>query len=239
MKQLSAILFLAAAATGCADSDEPSISTTSAPLTVLSHDCDVEAGYELDTLTGATGGKLQIVGIYEARNSDEPWWADPECSACIEDPECSMNIEAFDAVCDREPKPHAAALHVTGDAETFVLASYEPTNWTITVDPGASLKRLIVSSYAGSTATAPAGITVEQADIGYAYEWFTDEELALRCEDLHDAQYCEGYGDYWYEERQASAAASRDLVAKAEALSGSTLATFHGCYSMSNIQFGE
>jgi hypothetical protein len=237
MKQLATILLLAAA--GCTDAADPSISTITAPLTVLTHDCDVDAGYDLDTFAAEQGGKLQIVGVYEARNGDAPWWADPACSACLEDPACGADPASLDEVCHREPTAHAATLHVTGNAETFVLASYEPTNWTITVEPGASLKRLIVSSYAGSTATAPAGITVEQADLGYAYEYYTDAELTARCEDLHDAQYCEGYGEYWYEERQASAAASRDLIAKAEALSGHKLATFHGCYSMSNISFGE
>jgi len=232
-------MFLLLAAAGCADEATTETSTVSAPLTVLSHDCEVEAGYELDTFTSTEGGKLQIVGVYQARNTDAPWWADPECMTCLDDPDCGTNPTSLDAVCDREPKLHEATLHVTGNAETFVLASYEPTNWTITVDEGASLERVLVSSYGGSTAVAPPGITVEQADLGYAYEWFTDEELALRCEDLHDAQYCEGYGDYWYQERQASAAASRDLVAKAEALSGDKLATFHGCYSMSTISFGE
>jgi hypothetical protein len=230
----SAILLLLAA-TGCADeATSEDLTTVSAPLTVLSHDCDVEAGYGLSSFTSADAGKLQIVGIYEARNGDAPWWSDPECMACLEDQACSADPEAFAAVCDQEPKPHAATLHVTGNAETFVLASYEPTNWTITVDPGASLERILVSSYGGSTAVAPAGITVEQADLGYAYEWLSDEELARPCTDFYPQEACDAFGDSLLEERMAA----RNLVAKAEALSGDKLATFHGCYSMSTISFG-
>ncbi|MBA2542371.1 MAG: hypothetical protein H0V17_22205, partial [Deltaproteobacteria bacterium] len=93
----SVSMFLLLAAAGCAD--EANTSTTTAPLSVLSHDCDVDAGYELDTLTSTEGGKLQIVGVYEARNGDAPWWADPECMACLEDPNCSASPD-YDGFCN-------------------------------------------------------------------------------------------------------------------------------------------
>ncbi len=229
---LSVLLALGA----CADRAEQ-LSTTAAPLTVLSQDCDVDAGYALDSYAPAAG-TLQIVGIYEARNGDAPWWSDPACSACLDDPECGTDPASLDAVCQRQPVSHAGNVHVTGLTTTLVLASYEPTDWTVTAGESSALTRVILSSYLPSTAVVPEGVTVETADLGFAFEWYTDEELAARCEDLHDAQYCEGFGDYWYEERQASADLAKQMVAKAEALSGDKLGTFHGCYSMSSIAFG-
>ncbi len=239
MKQTIPLALLLAVG-ACADRAEraDSLSTTEAPLTVLSQDCDVDAGYSLDSYTPAAG-TLQIVGIYEARNGDAPWWADPECSDCLDDPQCGSDPDSLDAVCQREPTSHAGNVHVTGLTTTLVLASYEPTDWTVTAGAASALERVIVSSYLPSTVVVPEGVTVETADLGYAYEWYTDEELALRCEDVESAQYCEAIGEYWQEERQAAADAAKSMVANAEALSGDKLGTFHGCYSMSSIAFGE
>jgi len=233
LSHLAPILLAACADRGA----DPIINETSAELTVLSQDCDVDAGYELDTYAPAAG-TLQIVGVYEARNGDAPWWADPECDACLQDEACSSDPASFDAACDREPKPHAGNVHVASSTSTLVLASYEPTNWTVTADASSALTRVILSGYGASTAVVPAGVTVETADLGYAYEWYTDEELALKCEDVEDPTYCDAIGDYWETERLNSSLLAKALVDNAEALSGDKLGAFHGCYSMSSIEFG-
>lgn len=230
------LAILLSAITACTAEDQ--LSTTSAPLTVVSQDCDVDAGYVLDEID--TGfGSLQIIGIYEARNSDAPWWADPECTVCLDDSSCVADPVALDLACPREPTVHPGYVHVIGSTTTLVLTSYEPTEWTVTKDASSQLARVIVSGYSGSSASVPEGVTVEVADLGSIYEWLSDDELALPCEQVHDASYCEAFGDIFAQERQAQAQAQAALVAGAEQLSGDKLRSFHGCYSMSNIEFAN
>ena len=231
------MLLLAACADGddSLDNNQRSISQG-----VIEHDCDTDAGYVLDTHAASPNGGLQIVGIYEARNNDAPWWADPKCREHLD--KCSQNgtCQDVDQYCDREPKPHPAFAHVAAGAPPIlVLASYEPTNWTITVEEGAKLERVILSGFYDMTATVPPGVVVERKDLGVAFQWFTDEELAKTCVEVEGPQYCEGYGEEtWRRHRTEEAQMTKQLVAAAEAHTGEKLRAFAGCYSMSKISLG-
>lgn len=206
-------------ATACVDQEaaEPQTTQTrSAASHVLEHDCDVDAGYELDTHDADPSGDLQVVGIYEARNHDAPWWAEPGCAAYLD--QCAGSCTEIDQHCDRTSKPHAATAHVAaGGPRVLVLASYDPTNWTVTLEPDAPLERVILSGYHDQTAVVPAGVKVERADLGVAFEWFAADELAKKCADVESPEYCEGFGDYWQRERAESAARAKDLSRRSEA----------------------
>ena len=225
---LALTLFLVA----CAESaQDGAINSRTSGKLVIESDCDTDAGYSLDTFEADKHGGLQVIGIYEPRNDDPPWWSDPSCSP---DPM---------ACWPPEHKPHPGFVHVAkGGPTALFLTSYEPTNWTITADPGAQLAQVILSGYYDNTAVVPDGVKVTtlKDELGYAgFEWLTDEDLALQCTDVESAVYCEHAADYWKQQREQEAAQMRHLVAEAEQISGMKLHAFAGCYAMSTVSFSK
>jgi hypothetical protein len=96
----------------------------------------------------------------------------------------------------------------------LALTSYEAVTWTVTVEPGATIDRVIVADYPGDGLTSdvvglPAGTTVERLDsttlCGIAYGW----------EAIHNT----GGGDY------------RLLISALRSRTGVVETTFQGCYA--------
>jgi hypothetical protein len=207
-------------------SDDATLSSTSAELTVVSHDCNAEAGYELDSYTPGTGG-INIVGVFEPTNPDGP-----SCQTCLDDPTCDWGTVCY--------SPRPMTVHLSGGAKTWVLTAGLPVAWTITADPDAAVERIVLSGSGETTAVAPPGIAVEipEAFIGAGWDWYTDEELAAICA-ADPTLACDEHTDWanpavWFEEMQ-----SRNAVANAENYLGDKLGAFYGCESMSQITFGS
>src|SRR5262245_20772819 len=97
-----------------------------------------------------------------------------------------------------EPTVHVKRAERT----VLVLSSYDPVHWTITVEPGATLERVLLFGYYAQTVTVPAGVPVEDhsndVDSPTGHEWPSDDTAAL--------------------------------LARAEQLTGLCLTSFHGCY---------
>src|SRR5689334_15605363 len=99
--------------TACIDDAAPS--TTSAPLTVVSHDCNADLGYELDSYTPGTGG-INMVGVFEPPNSDP---SVPTCGQCLEDPTC----DSIEVCGDDLYMQKSMTVHLSGGATSWVLSA--------------------------------------------------------------------------------------------------------------------
>jgi len=120
---------------------------------------------------------------------------------------------------------HSAGNHPTGEATVrvdrpgpvvLVLSSYEPTHWTIAVMPGAAVERIVLNGYYQQTASAPAGIPID--DRSSYQSWLGS------------------YGYAWPDNTGGGNTAN--LIMRSEGLAGTCLASFHGCYRATQFSLG-
>lgn len=117
-----------------------------------------------------------------------------------------------------EPRK-AVAVHLSRPARdvVLVLAAYDPVDWTVTVERGTRLARVILSGYHAQRATVPAGVTL---DI-YGYD---------------DKRPLPGRAAYGYEWPSVDADL---LVRQSQAMTNLPLASFRGCYESSHFAIGD
>ncbi|EYF05044.1 SPRY domain-containing protein [Chondromyces apiculatus] len=101
-------------------------------------------------------------------------------------------------------------VHVERQGATaLVLSTYDAAKFRVTTAPGATVTRILLSSYAPSTVTAPPGVPVDS----YVYE-VNGQALGFASRWPNDT----GGGD------------TQELVAAAESETGLPMSSFSGCY---------
>lgn len=150
-------------------------------------DCNVDNGDEVNSwrAESVSGTRLHLVSVYETR-SDHTGSYHPTGTATVEFALPGQNVLA--------------------------LASYEPTEWTVTLAPGASLEKIVAIGYFRQTVIAPPGIEVETHY--YAEEQYSPY-AACGYSLPYNGQGCD----------------TDQLIANVEALTGLALSSFDGCYA--------
>ncbi|QRK08437.1 hypothetical protein JQX13_52465 [Archangium violaceum] len=100
-------------------------------------------------------------------------------------------------------------------SSVLVLAAYNETSWTVQVEPGATVERIVVSGYHVQTVTAPAGIPVEI---------LSHEQTG---------SYLGAFGYEW------PAYTTTQLVDAVEAHVGRELTSFRGCSEAASFEVDE
>jgi hypothetical protein len=97
---------------------------------------------------------------------------------------------------------------------TLVLSSYEPVNYTVVVDPAATIDRVVVNGYYGHTVTvvdpygAPLAVPI----------------------DNHSPYTNGSFGDYPFSTGGGYAAETQQFIATLEGYTGLDATAFWGCY---------
>jgi len=140
----------------------------------------------------AAATELHVVGVYEGHEVQGPHGVEPRS---------------------------AVAVHVARPGRDVILAlsAYDPVDWTITVEAGTRLQKVILSGYHAQRATTPTGVPL---DI-YGY----DDHRQLVPEG--------GYGYEW-PSFQAEA-----VVQAAQSVAGVPLTSFRGCYRSAHFAIGD
>lgn len=106
-------------------------------------------------------------------------------------------------------------VHARPRPVTLALTSYEPIDWRISLDAGATLERVLVSDFPGGAASTvtglPSGLSAEtMTACGYGYGW--------------EPAYNTGGGDL------------RSTIAAIRGLTGLAETTFQGCYEGTSFE---
>src|SRR5688572_28064805 len=123
-------------------------------------DPSTSSGYRVSSYTASdlpSAGELEIhvIGVYETR-SDHSGGYHPRGAG-------SVNVT--------RPGRHV-----------IVLSSYEPTDFTVTAAPGATIERIILNGYESHSVKAPAGAVIDNRSgsgaylSACAYEWPGDDQ---------------------------------------------------------------
>ena len=142
-------------------------------------DCATDAGYEVNTFRAQTydDPEVNVIGIYETRSDHRG--------------------------SDYHPTGEAS-VHVSRHAkQILVLSSYEPTHWTVSIDPGADVVKIVTLGYYDQPVSFQGpSAPVEHAGFGCGYSW------------PYNGQGCE----------------TNALFAASEKATQSFVAAFAGCY---------
>lgn len=192
------------------------------PLAKLSgtHDCNIEAGYELDSFVSNSirSPELHIIGIYEASGT-------------------------------RSSHDEATIWVRRAATSALVLSAFDPTRWIVRLEAGNSVQQVIATGYRRQEVVieppdASVEVTIvtyddDQDILGVGYSWPTEQERNGECADFFPSDLCEHLGDSWRHFLQNEIEGVEELVANAEARTGRTLTSFHGCYDMSQFTLTE
>jgi hypothetical protein len=154
-------------------------------------DCSVDQGYSVSSWRAAAPGEEQlwVAGVYETRG---------------------------DHGFDYHPMGAGTVTWSQPGDNVLVLGAYEPTTWTVTVEAGASLSRIIAIGYHEQIVDAPEGVEIEVHTIdGGMCEFACGYALP------GDGGGCDG----------------EVLIGVAEHLSGRTMTAFDGCYQATEFAF--
>jgi len=156
-------------------------------------DCDLQGGYEVSSwrATEPSSPRLWIGGVYQTRG-DHSGGYHPEGSATVSWGVPGRNV--------------------------LVLGSYEPTQWTITVEDGAELELVVVTGYHDQRVVAPPDVAVEI----HTYENGASP-FACGYSLPGDGGGCEG----------------EELVAFAQQATGLSMYAFDGCYDATTFRYAE
>jgi hypothetical protein len=110
-------------------------------------DCATNEGYTVSTHRAQPGSdtEVNVIGVYETRSDH-----------------------------------HGADYHPTGEAsvrvsrhakQILVLSSYEPTRWTVTLDPGVKIEKIVTVGFYDQVVDAPSNVVVEKASTACGYSW--------------------------------------------------------------------
>lgn len=173
--------------------DEPDLEEGMRPETSAILDCATDAGYEVSTWRAAEAEstRLWVGGVYETRSD------------------------------------HSGGYHPTGTAHVdwrvpgsnvLVLSSYEPTDWTVALQDGGELYKVIAIGYHLQSVSAPPGVIVQT----FSYE-AGDSVVSCGYSLPGNGGGCEG----------------EELVAVAQDLTGLGLYGFDGCYRATAFDYRE
>jgi hypothetical protein len=182
------------------------------------------------------------------------------------DDDCTMRGFTLDRYVAEEitaPELHVVGIHTAlrptgfpfGEAmirierpgpSILVLSAYEWTRWRVDASPGAVVDRVIATGYETQEVVAGDGTEVEVVDfattgdmLGLGIAWPSESERGGDCRDFFSPAECQLYGGIWQHELQRRLEELRSLVDRAEERTGTALASFHGCYGMSELTLGE
>jgi len=209
--------------TGIESWQEVSLLDDGNPLATMAgaNDCNTAAGYELDSYVANAiqSPELHIIGVYEA------------------------------SMLPGTPRGEALIRIRRHSASTLVLSAYEPTRWTVRMEAGGRVDRVIATGYhRQEVVVEPADAGVETTTISYeddqdmlgvGYSWPSESERHGQCEDFFSPEECEFLGEFWRYDLQHQIEELERLVAGAERITDRSLTTFHGCYDMSEFTLTE
>ena len=163
---------------GCGEGAQEDAARSSAPISLWST-CDFEAGagagYQEPRVAPVQHAELRIIAIHEATSTLGGARASGE-----------------------------AAVHMERSVPTVLfLSAFEATTWTVTVEPGSKLTKVIVDGAAAHRVKAPAGVAVEN---------YSGPASLVAC----------GYAD-------EGECRMGDVISAAERLSGLSMSGFVGC----------
>jgi hypothetical protein len=142
-------------------------------------DCATDAGYEVNSYRAQLHGdpEVNVIGIYESRSDHRG--------------------------ADYHPMGEASVHVSRRGRQILVLSSYEPTHWTVTLDPGTSVVKVVTLGYYEQPVIFRGESTpVEQREYACGYSW------------PYNGQGCD----------------TNQLFASSERAAHSPVAGFAGCY---------
>jgi hypothetical protein len=106
-----------------------------------------------------------------------------------------------------------ASVHLDrGTNVVLVVSSYEAVHWTVTVENGTTLDKVIVNGYENHEWTVPNGVDVDDYS---------------------------GPGNYIESSPYEWDAEGQDFVAAVEQMTGLEMSSFHGCYRANDFELGQ
>jgi hypothetical protein len=152
--------------------------------------CGIGGSDDFSAYVGSSSGnkELHLIGVYEA----------------TADHGNANRGKSIEIKVERRNKPIILAL-----------SAYEPTNWNLTVEPGAVIEKIIINGYNNQTVSGVSGIPIEK----HSY--------------TETGDYIGNFIYKWG--ATAESANTPSLVTKLEEMNRTSLTSFQGCYRGTNF----